>query len=104
MQPIRTPSRGDTLASQILADFIGDRVGGIVTGWIGANSANSANSANAVIAVIAKVAGDVPHAPRGTHIPPQPGSGPVRTCRRTPRQAQRRITATGSRCEAITST
>ena len=75
MQPTRTPSRGDTLASQILADFLGDRVGGIVTGWIGANSANSANAANALIA---KVAGDVPHAPRGTHIPPQPGvrSGP----------------------------
>ena len=72
MQSTRTPSRGDTLASQILADFLGDRVGGIVTGWIGANAAFAANEA------IAKVAGDVPHPPRGTHIPPQSGvrSGP----------------------------
>ena len=78
MQPTRTPTRGDTLASRILADFLGDRVGGIVTGWIGANSARLPNAGSAANAVIAKVAGDVPHAPRGTHIPPQPGirSGP----------------------------
>ena len=69
MQPTRTPSRGDTLASQILADFLGERIGGIVTRWIGANAPDP---------LFAKVAGDVPHAPRGTHVPPQPGvrSGP----------------------------